>query len=383
MTYPTVWQRKTIWASLTTLAIIAIVAAGIGVIWTGVWILGYLQPILIPIAVAAVLAYLLEPAVRKLVEWKVPRTPAVALVFALFIIGGALILLWIIPVIYQQSVELANNIPSYVDSTRLFINDLVARFETRFGDNPYVQDLSNQAKEQLPSFVPAVWGFLAASFGGLLGFFGFIFGAVMVPICLFYFLKESRNIHDHWARYVPLRASAFKDEVVSVLLEINGYLIAFFRGQLLVSMVDGVLTGVALLFIIPKFAALIGLMVAVLAIIPYLGVILCWLPAVIIAAVQWGDWQHPLAVTIIFIAVQQLEGYFIAPKIVGESVGLHPLTVILAVFGWTILIGGLLGAILAVPLTATLKVLLRRYVWQRRFRELNEPSPPPAPVIVT
>ncbi len=363
------------WMSLTTLALLAIIAAAIFVIQQVVWVLGYLQPILVPIAVAGVLAYLLEPAVRKLIDWKLSRTAAVTLVFVLFIGGGGLLLLWIIPLIYHQSVELANNIPGYVDSTRLFITEQVARFQSRFGDNPYVQDLSTQAKELLPSVVPRVWAFLGASFGGLLGIFGFLFGVVMVPICLFFFLKDSRQIHDHWARYVPLRASAFKDEVVSVLLEINGYLIAFFRGQLLVSMVDGVLTGLALLFVIPKFAALIGLMVAVLAIIPFLGVILCWLPAVIIAAVQWQDWQHPLAVTIIFIAVQQIEGWLIAPKIVGDSVGLHPLTIILAVFGWSILIGGLLGAILAVPLTATMKVLLRRYVWQRKFREFHEPAP--------
>jgi predicted PurR-regulated permease PerM len=76
-------------------------------------------------------------------------------------------------------------------------------------------------------------------------------------------------------------------------------------------------------------------------------------------------------VTGIFIAVQQVDGLFITPKIVGESVGLHPMTVIVSVFVWSLLMGGLLGAILAVPMTATVKVLLRRYVWERRFRADN------------
>jgi predicted PurR-regulated permease PerM len=130
------------------------------------------------------------------------------------------------------------------------------------------------------------------------------------------------------------------------------------------------------------FALLIGLLICVLALIPYIGITLCWIPAVLIATLQWNDWLHPIIVTIIFIVVQQIEGWLIAPRIVGNSVGLHPLTVIVAVFGWSLLIGGLLGAILAVPLTATIKVLLHRYVWQRQFKAstitrspLEEPPP--------
>jgi predicted PurR-regulated permease PerM len=103
--------------------------------------------------------------------------------------------------------------------------------------------------------------------------------------------------------------------------------------------------------------------------IPYIGIVICWVPAVLIAAFQWGDWTHPLIVTIIFIVVQNLEGMFYAPRIVGKSVGLHPMTVIVSIFVWGLLIGGLLGPILAVPLTATVKVLLTRYVWDPRQRE--------------
>ena len=94
--------------------------------------------------------------------------------------------------------------------------------------------------------------------------------------------------------------------------------------------------------------------------IPYVGIIVCWVPAVLIAAFQFGDWSHPILVTIIFIVIQNLEGMFYAPRIVGKSVGLHPMTVIVSIFVWGLLIGGLLGPILAVPLTATVKVLMAR-----------------------
>jgi predicted PurR-regulated permease PerM len=89
----------------------------------------------------------------------------------------------------------------------------------------------------------------------------------------------------------------------------------------------------------------------------------------LIAAFQFGDWTHPLLVTATFIVIQNLEGMFYAPRIVGKSVGLHPMTVIVSIFVWGLLIGGLLGPLLAVPLTATVKVLLARYVWGRRLRD--------------
>jgi len=92
-------------------------------------------------------------------------------------------------------------------------------------------------------------------------------------------------------------------------------------------------------------------------------------PAVLIAAFQWGDWLHPIGVTLIFIVIQNLEGIFYAPRIVGNYVGLHPMTVIVSIFVWGLIIGGVLGPLLAVPLTATIKVLLARYVWGRRLRE--------------
>lgn len=174
----------------------------------------------------------------------------------------------------------------------------------------------------------------------------------------------------NWSRYLPLRSSPLKDEIVSLLNEINTYLIHFFRGQLLVSLIDGAVVGTALfLFLRLDFAFLIGLMVGILCLIPYLGMALCLIPAMLIALAQYGDLAHPLWVLLIFVIAHNLDGIFISPKVIGDSVGLHPMTVIVSVFAWTVVLGGLLGALLAVPLTATLKVLLRRYFWDRPSAE--------------
>jgi predicted PurR-regulated permease PerM len=203
----------------------------------------------------------------------------------------------------------------------------------------------------------------------------------MVPIYSFFLLKERPSIERRWKEYLPLRNSPLKDEVATALSQINSYIIAYFRGQLLVSLVNGFLIGIALSIFGLNFAPLIGAMVVVLTMIPYLGIVLCWIPAVLIAAAQWGDWTHVLLVTAVFFGIQNLEAIFIAPRIVGNSVGLHPMTVIVSIFVWGLLIGGLLGPILAIPLTATAKVLLARYVWGRRLRERVEEQIEDVPVV--
>ena len=224
-------------------------------------------------------------------------------------------------------------------------------------------------EKQLPDLITKLWALIKTSVGGFLGVTGFLLSLVMVPIYSFFLLKERPAIERRWREYLPLRNSPLKDEVANTLSQINSYIIAYFRGQLLVCLVDGLLIGTALTVFGLNFAPLIGLLVVPLTMIPYIGIVICWIPAVIIAAAQWGDWWHPFWVTVIFIVVQNLEGLFYAPRIVGNSVGLHPMTVIVSIFIWGLLIGGLLGPLLAIPLTATIKVLLARYVWGERLRE--------------
>jgi predicted PurR-regulated permease PerM len=221
-------------------------------------------------------------------------------------------------------------------------------------------------QEKLPSIASASGSFLQKSIGGVFGILGFLLSLILVPVFLFFFLLESPKIGSNWSRYLPLRSSPLKEEIVSLFNEINDYLIHFFRGQLLVSLIDGAIVGISLfIFVRLDFSFLIGLMVGILCLIPYLGMVLCLVPALLIALAQYGDLIHPIWVLVIFVIAHNLDGIFISPKIIGNSVGLHPMTIIISVFAWTILLGGLLGALLAVPLTATLKVLLRRYFWDR------------------
>src|SRR5437764_4245399 len=145
-----------------------------------------------------------------------------------------------------------------------------------------------------------LWGILKKSIGGFLGVTGFLLSLILVPIYLFFLLNEKPRIEKRWKDYLPLRASPLKDEVAEVLSEINKYITAYFRGQLLVCLVDGLLIGAALTLFGLNFAPLIGALVVILTMVPYIGIIVCWVPAVLIAAFQLGDWWQPLVRTLTF-----------------------------------------------------------------------------------
>ena len=386
---PTPFQRKVCWAGLTAMAALAFIAVILVAGWSIVSVCADLKPVLTPIAIAAVLAYLLTPVVGLLCRWRIPRAWAVVIVFVLFTAGLALIGITIAPALEHQGSIFASRIPAYSESIGSLAKQSAAELQRLTAlkasvpaHNSPLEDLTPESiklygielankgiawiQEKLPTIASATGTFLQKSIGGVFGILGFLLSLILVPVFLFFFLLESPKIGTDWSRYLPLRASPLKEEIVSLFNEINDYLIHFFRGQLLVSMIDGAIVGTALyLFVRLDFAFLIGLMVGILCLIPYLGMILCLAPAILIALAQYGDLWHPTLVLIVFLVAHNLDGIFISPKVIGESVGLHPMTVIISVFAWTIVLGGLLGALLAVPLTATLKVLLRRYFWDR------------------
>lgn len=444
--YPTAWQRKTMWAALSAIFVVLLIGIVGSVIWMVGSLIAYLQPILIPVAIAAILAYLLDPVVTHLSERRMSRTKAIALLFMIAFLALAALLAWLVPTISWQSAAVARELPTYTNKARDQFVDLIYRYNNAFGQAPAGKGRSTHAaksfvdwllatptpvpaldatadsnaaegqtssppnesigpappklssaereriqswverqlpnlQRQLPYWSDKFWTLLKTSIGGFLGVTGFLLSLVMVPIYLFFLLKERPAIEQRWKEYLPLRNSPLKDEVATVLLQINSYIIAYFRGQLLVCLIDGILIGSALLLLGLNFAPLIGLLVVFLTMIPYVGIVVCWVPAVLIALAQWGDWTHPLVVTAVFFGIQNLEAIFIAPRIVGNSVGLHPMTVIVSIFIWGLLIGGLLGPILAVPLTATIKVLLARYVWGARLREQVEEQVEEVPVV--
>ena len=193
----------------------------------------------------------------------------------------------------------------------------------------------------------------------------FLIGFILVPVYLFYFLLEKEAIVKYWPDYLPIKPSRVRDETVFVLRAINDCMIVFFRGQVLVALCVGVLLAGGYSLMGLNYAVLLGLVAAVLGVVPYLGTITSLVLALTVAAIQFQDWSHVLCVLAIAGLVKLLEDFIISPRIIGERSGLHPLTIILAVLIGTTLLGGFVGALLAIPLTAALRTLMFRYIWSR------------------
>ena len=382
---PTEKQAKILWTSITALAV-GILLTLIAALLLGVaWVANTLSSVLIPLAIAGIVAYLLDP----LVDWfhkkrGMQRQSAIILVFtiALMLVGG--LVASIVPALIGQASKLTTEFPKKAKVFQQKVSNLASPdtsnsstnaspdtvwFETSKEWAKSVGLTNEKAREITVSAVSKISAWLLEQLKKVTSLFGFLAGLALVPVYVFYFLLEKRSIKRNWTDYLPVRESKVKDEIVFVLHSINDCMIVFFRSQVLVAMCVGTLLTVGFLALGLDYAILLGVMAGLLGIIPYLGVALSIIPAFILSMVQFvpdGDWLKPILILVWFAAVQAMEGFFISPKIIGDRVGLHPLTIIIAIMIGTTLLGGIVGGVLAIPLTAVLRTLMFRYVWVDR-----------------
>jgi predicted PurR-regulated permease PerM len=400
MVPPTPKQSHLIWIALTVAAVALLISCLAAFVWALGRALHLLAPVIWPLAVAAALAYLLDPVVDWLEKRQMKRQRAIIAVFVVALLAVAGISAAVVPRVVIETRELAGRVPEYARRLVVWIENKsqweiplfkatapppsqtnVVTIEATNTPRAVATDAVSSAPVTaaehdwegtiesvlgwLPKALPAVGRGLAQQVSRVAGLFGLIAGLALVPVYCFYFLLEKAGIQRRWTNYLPVHESRIKEEVVFILTAINDRLIVFFRGQLLVAMCDGVLYTIGFFAIGLNYAVLLGLLATGLTIVPFLGAIVTFSIALVLAIVQFQDWLHPLLVVGVFAVVQTLEGLIISPKIIGDRVGLHPLIIIVAVMVGTTLLGGLLGGILAIPLTAALREVMFRYVWKK------------------
>ncbi len=411
---PSARQARIIWMASTGLALVVIIGVIVAMVWGLSRVMHVLAPVLWPLAIAGVLAYLLDPVVDWIEKKGIPRTRAILLVF--FVATGLLlaVLSSVIPRVVVETGQLISKIPVYTAKAQISLEKwlqnppaplqrLIPESLLRTPQTPATNavppaesstetsapaaapkgttntgpttvkldpklnwDVIQQVSGWVASALPRVGQWIWQRVDKLAGWFGLVAGLALVPIYLFYFLLEKRAIAGQWTQYLPIRDSSIKEEIVFVIRSINDYLIAFFRGQVLVALCDSVLYTIGFLVIGLNYAFLLGFCAVFLTIIPYIGAFIICTSAVLLAFVQFGDVTHGLLPLVVFAVVQVIEGFVLQPKILGDKVGLHPLAIIIAVIAGTTLLGGLLGGILAIPVTAALRVILYRYVWVKK-----------------
>jgi len=212
---------------------------------------------------------------------------------------------------------------------------------------------------------------LKSAWSGLLGLFAKITYLAVIPIYLFYFLSSNRNFFDDLDQELSFLSDSLRHDLVFLIREFVGILVAFFRGQLLIGMLMGV--GYAIGFSLSglKFGITLGLLFGLLNVVPYLGSIVGIVTTLLVAYLQpagiaeTGQWSILVGCSLSFAVVQLIESYYLTPKIMGQQTGLHPVVVMVSIFFWGTALGGILGMIFGIPLTAFFiiawRLLCRKY----------------------
>ncbi len=318
-----------------------------------VWLL---KGMLLPFVLGVALAYLLNPIVGRLGGVGLARGPAaLAIMFAFFLFIGGLIAA-IAPIAYNELVQLSKDIPGYADKIGVLIEPFSSRVQDLIGKSNG-EELQALVSKHAGSALNVASGILDGLAAGGQAVIDMISLVVIMPVVAYFMMKEWPKM-TAWVNDLIPRHS--KKTIMELLKEIDKKISGFVRGQITVAFILAVIYAVALSLAGLKYGFLIGLSAGFLSIIPMVGSAIGLVVSLGVACFQWlpdGEWLRILIVGIIFIVGQAVEGNFLTPKLVGDSVGLHPLWVFFALLAGGSLFG-ILGMFLAVPVAAVIGVLL-------------------------
>jgi predicted PurR-regulated permease PerM len=354
-------QRATVAAALTVLGTAVIIWA----VWTASLLLArfvaFFSGVFLPLAVAAILAVLLRPIyLAVLTRVRYPAV-AVAAVFLAAALPFVLICWFFGSLLLDQLTGLVSSVPHWLDRLQLEAQQRLPRalrFWQEHELGPRLRAWVGANSQALLSGLGSVSGGMLAAGANVIRTVGSLFGWAVLPVYLAYFLMAPPLRWEKLESHLPFLKPDTRQDVLYLLREFVAILESYFRGQLLVAGIQGLLYAVAFAVVGVPYGLAIGLLMGVLNVVPYLGSAVGLLLAVPLGFAEHGL-TGLLAAGGAFAVVQVIESYFITPRIMGDRTGLHPLVIMVALFFWGAALGGLLGLILAIPLTAFFVVLWR------------------------
>jgi predicted PurR-regulated permease PerM len=320
------------------------IAASLGVLLVSLLTMAVynVRDLLVQVAVAAFLALGLDPAVRWLIRHRVRRAYAVGIIFALFILllGG---LMWLaVPPLATEATKLATDFPAYLETLRGRSPTLRA-VEARFNLQPKLDAFAATFVNRVQSD--------ALAFGRR--FLGALFSTLLVVVLTIYFMADLPRLRRAIVRMFPARHRPHISHAVNVVIDKVG---AYMVGNLLISAIAGVASFLVLFALNVPFALPLAFFVALTDLIPLVGATLGAVVCTVVAAAATDLWPNAVLVAIFFVAYQQLENYLIAPRVLRSSVDMPSVAVLLAaLLGGSVL--GLVGALMAIPIAAAIKVI--------------------------
>jgi predicted PurR-regulated permease PerM len=335
-----------------------------------------LQDILLPFIAGFVLAYFLDPVADALERLGLPRVVATLLILLVAVSALVLVFLIFVPILGEQALRLAQDLPDLAKAlvarldevTPQSLKDILARAGGTSGGS--IGDMAGKMTGWVATVVQSLWS------GGM-ALVNVLSLLVVTPIVAFYLLADWDKLVAKVDSWVPREHI---EDVRSIARDIDGALAGFIRGQGTVCLLLGLFYAIGLSLAGLKFGLAIGLGAGLLSFIPYVGAIIGGVLAIGVGLVQfWPDYSTVLLIVGIFAAGQFLEGNFLSPKLVGGSIGLHPVWLMFALFAFAYLFG-FAGLLLAVPLAAAAGVLVRyglgRYLQSKLYTGVPEVPPP-------
>lgn len=313
-----------------------------------------LSPILTPFLLAGIIAYIFSPLVTRMAIWKISRTLGTILVMTLLLSVFTALILIMVPLFEREVSRLIEKVPAYLEAVR---NSLGPWLETQFGIS--LQLDITLLKQTLTQNWQSAGGIVAKlvtlSASGGAAAMGFLLNLVLVPVVLFFLLRDwtqlvgfvDEIIPRHWYKQVNVLAR-----------EIDRVLAEFLRGQLSVMLLMSIYYVMGLWLVGLEFALEIGVIAGVLVFVPYLGMVIAFILATLVALIQFQEWSDLIPMWIVLVVGQLLENMVVVPWLVGNRIGLHPVMVIFALLAFAQLFG-FVGLLLALPASAVLLVWLR------------------------
>ncbi len=327
------------------------------------WISGAMGTVLVPLLASFILAYLLNPLIDRFQAHGIGRRTAIAICLAITVVLIGLVALFVIPPVIKQVGELVARLPKLVHTVQYeWVPWIEQRFRTQLPESvrQAVGRYGSQAASALPNLTQRAvkWAVGAVSTTGHALFM--VFNLVLIPVFTYYFLQRFGRLKVAVANWLPVRRREF---TLSILRRMDEAVGEWFRGQVEVAIIVGILyaVGLSIAFglagIDIKLGIAIGIVSGMLNIIPYFGMIVAIALTLLVVLLGWPGWAGVLGVVIVFIVNHILEAYVVAPKVIGDKVDINPVAVIIL-----LLIGGefagIWGILLIVPIAGAIKVII-------------------------
>ncbi|RME35394.1 MAG: AI-2E family transporter [Gammaproteobacteria bacterium] len=309
---------------------------------------------LAPALAALVIAYLLEGAVARLQRWGLPRLPAVWLVFLIFMAFLLFLVVGLMPVVMRQLSQFVQELPSMINNGRHLLERLPEQYP-QFVTEAQIDQLIGALKKAMTELGQSILSISLASIPVLITVLVYL---ILVPLLVFFFLKDKEKLMAWVGHYLPREHSL----LLRVAREMDQQMGNYVRGKIYEIIIVGGVSYLTFAWFELRYASLLGLLVGLSVIIPYIGATVVTLPVALVAFFQWGLSAEFGWLMGAYLVIQALDGNVLVPLLFSEAVNLHPVAIILAIliFGgfW-----GFWGVFFAIPLATLVKAILN--AWPR------------------